>query len=128
MNTIAQQLNVKKFPFEIKDENGSEIYFEDSDGYWFKKEFDSKGNDIYYENSTGYWSKYEYDTQGNEIYLEDSDGVWYKREFDAQGNQIYYENSKGLIVDKRPKPVIELTLEDVAKLAGVSVEQIKIKK
>ena len=84
MKTIAQQLNIKKFPFEIKDENGNEIYYENSCGFWCKKEFDSNGN------------------------------------------KIYYEDSDGKIKDKRPK--IELTLEDIAKLAGVSVEQIKIKK
>ena len=33
MKTIAQQLNVKEFPFEIKDKNGNEIYFETSNRY-----------------------------------------------------------------------------------------------
>ena len=32
MNTIAQQLNIKEFPFRIKDKNGKQIYYEDSDG------------------------------------------------------------------------------------------------
>lgn len=105
MKTIAQQLNIKKFPFRIKDENGNRIYGEDSDGYWSKQEFDSDGNRIYFENSYGFWQKQEYD---------------------SQGNPIYYKDSKGLIKDNRPK--VELTLEDIAKLAGVSVEQIKIKK
>ena len=31
--TIAQQLNIKDFPFEIKDKNGNRIYLENSDGY-----------------------------------------------------------------------------------------------
>jgi hypothetical protein len=53
MKTIAQQLNVKEFPFEIKDSNGKEIYYENSDGFWIKREFDSNGNQIYYENSDG---------------------------------------------------------------------------
>jgi len=52
--TIAKQLNIKKFPFEIKDANG---------------------NCIYIENSAGYWCKSEYDTNGKEIYTETSDGV-----------------------------------------------------
>ena len=30
MKTIAQQLNIKEFPFRIKDKNGNQIYFEDS--------------------------------------------------------------------------------------------------
>ena len=105
MKTIAQQLNIKKFPFKIRDENGNRIYGEDSDGYWSKQEFDSDGNRIYFENSYGFWQKQEYNSNGYEIYYEDADGI---------------------IEDKRPK--IELTLEDIAKLEGVSVEQIKIKK
>jgi len=53
MKTIAQQLNVKEFPFEIKDKNGNQIYSENSTGFWLKREFDSNGNRIYYENSDG---------------------------------------------------------------------------
>ncbi len=53
MKIIAQQLNVKEFPFIIKDSNGNEIYFENSDGVWVKREYDSYGNQIYYENSHG---------------------------------------------------------------------------
>lgn len=53
MKTIAQQLNIKEFPFTIKDSNSREIYYEDSRGFWFKREFDSNGNRIYFENSVG---------------------------------------------------------------------------
>ena len=103
MKTIAQQLNVKEFPFEIKDKNGNEIYSEDSNGYWRKRERDSNGTEIYYENSTGSWCKREYDSNGNEIYYEFSDGYWYKNEYDSNGNLIYWENSYGEIIDNRPK-------------------------
>ncbi len=82
MKTIAQQLNVKEFPFEIKDSSGNIIYFENSDGYWYKCKYDSNSNQIYYEDSYGYW---------------------YKKEYDSNGNQIYYESSNGTIDDKRPK-------------------------
>jgi hypothetical protein len=104
--TIAQFLKVKDFLFKIKDKNGKVIYSEVSNGYWYKR---------------------EYDDQGNEIYIEDSNGYWAKREYDDQGNQIYCEDSKGTIINKRPKPIIELTLEDIAKLKGVDVSQIRIK-
>jgi hypothetical protein len=105
--TIAQQLKIKNFPFIIKDKNGSEIYSEDSDGFWIKREFDSNGNKIYYENSKGYWIK---------------------REFDSNGNRIYVENSEGAIIDNRPKPVMELTLDEIATKFNIPVEQLKIKK
>jgi hypothetical protein len=53
MKTIAQQLNVKDFPFEIRDKNNNQIYFENSNGYWWKQEFDENNNQIYYENLNG---------------------------------------------------------------------------
>jgi len=127
--TIAQFLKVKDFPFKFKDKNGEVIYFEDSNGYWCKREreCDIKGNEIYFEDSNGYWAKREYDIKGNEIYREDSDGYWCKIERDDKGGLIYCEDSKGTIIDKRPKPIIELTLEDIAKLKGVDVSQVRIK-
>jgi len=51
--TIAQQLKVTKFPFVIKNDMGREIYYERSDGYWIKYEYDERGNEIYWENSDG---------------------------------------------------------------------------
>ena len=80
MKTIAQQLNVKDFPLIIKDKNGKEIYHEDSEGWWCRREYNKKSNEIYHETSTGYWCK---------------------REYDKNGNEKYYENSAGLIIDNR---------------------------
>jgi hypothetical protein len=37
--------------------------------------YDINGNEIYYENSTGYWFKREYNLNGNIIYFEDITGV-----------------------------------------------------
>ena len=105
MKTIAQQLNIKEFPFEIKDLNG---------------------NDIYWENSKGYWEKREYNSNNNRIYHENSDGYWEKSEFDSNSNEIYYENSSGEIIDNRPKT--ELTMDQIAEKFGVDVNQLKIKK
>lgn len=51
MKTIAQQLNVKHFPFIINDKNGNEIYKEYSNGYWFSREYDSDGGILYMETS-----------------------------------------------------------------------------
>ena len=84
--TIAQQI---KWDFEtngdliIRDKNGKPIYFEASNEFWAKREYDSQGNQIYYEDSNGYWAK---------------------REYDSRGNVIYFENSLGEIIDNRPKP------------------------
>jgi hypothetical protein len=36
--------------------------------------YNEQDNRVYYENSNGYWYKTEYDEQGNNIYYENSDG------------------------------------------------------
>ena len=84
MKTIAQILkhDFNKGSLSLYDSNVNQIYFEDSDGYWYKREFDSNDNIIYCETSTGYW---------------------YKHEYDSNGNVIYCENSYGEIIDNRPK-------------------------
>ena len=53
MKTIAQQLNVKDFPFKIRDKNGRLMYYENSGGYWCKYKCDSNGEVIYSEDSKG---------------------------------------------------------------------------
>ena len=62
------------FPINIKDSNGKMTYYEDSDNYWFRKEYDSNGNQTYHEDSDNYWHKSEYDSDGNMTYFENSDG------------------------------------------------------
>jgi hypothetical protein len=55
--TIGQWLNwdfKTNGNIEIKDKNGDVIYFEESDGYWFKTEYDSQRNLIYHEDSSGH--------------------------------------------------------------------------
>ncbi len=83
------------FPIEIKNAEGNPTYYEDSNGYWDRRERDSKGNLTYCENSDGYWQKYERDDNGHPIYHEDSNGFWARWERDADGNMDYYENSDG---------------------------------
>ena len=124
--TIAQQLKIKDFPFRINDKNGKGIYYEHSDGYWWKREYDANGNEIYYENADGFWWKSEHDANGNQIYFEDSNGYWRKSEHDSNGKEIYLENSNRVITDNRPKQV-ELTLEQIAAKLGINVGQLRIK-
>jgi len=126
MKTIAQQLNVTAFPFRIKNADGSQIYGEDFDGSWWKREYDSNDNQIYFGNSKGFWCKSEFDANGHEIYFENSDGYWWKSERDSNGNEIYCKYSNGVIVDNRPKQV-ELTLEQIAAKLGINVSQLRIK-
>jgi hypothetical protein len=104
MKTIAQELKIKDFPFEIRDKNNNQIYYEYSNGYWVKREFDSKNNIIYCETSNGYWIKQEYDSNNKEI---------------------YWENSYGTIINNRPKTIPEFTMEELVAKLGYN---FKIKK
>jgi hypothetical protein len=113
--TIAKQLKIKEFPFEIKDSNGKEIYWENSDGHWYKREYDSNGKEIYFENSYGYWIKREWDSKGQVIYFENSNGYWAKSEYDSDNKEIYYENSNGKIIDNRPKTDVQKAIELLTK-------------
>jgi len=108
MKTIAQQLNIKEFPFEIKDADGKEIYREDSDGFWEKWEW-VDGKVICYEDSDGFWEKMEW-AGGEMVYREDSDGFWEKMEW-AGGEMVYREDSDGYIEDNRPKTDVQKAID-----------------
>ena len=62
------------FPIEIEDEKGNRTYYEGSDGFWYRREYDKKGKLTYSENSDGFWYRCEYDKKGKLTYSEDSDG------------------------------------------------------
>jgi hypothetical protein len=51
--TIAEQLGVTKFPFEIRDKRGNVIYRESLSGYWGKWTYDLQDMEVYYEDSEG---------------------------------------------------------------------------
>jgi len=83
------------FPIEINDTKGNRTYYEKSEGYWEKCEYDDNGNRIYFEDSDDYWYKRECDDNGKETYFEDSDGYWCRYEYDDNGKETYFEDSKG---------------------------------
>ena len=85
----------------VFDSNGNILYYEYSNGYWTKREYNSNGNLIYREDSDGSWVRYKYDRNGNKIYYEDSTGLWFKKEYDTNNNKIYHEDSTGVIIDNR---------------------------
>ena len=125
--TLKKSLKNQEFPKELFDKNRNQIYCENSDGYWIKKEYDSNNNEIYYEDSSGYWIKKEFDSNNNLIYWERSNGDWSKSEFDSNNNLIYCEDSDGTIIDNRPKEVKRLTHKEICELIGYNVEIIKEK-
>ena len=78
LSETLKELGIKfTFPVEIVDDNGNVTYYEDSNGWRRKCEFDGNGRQTYYEDSNKFWSKREYDTNGHQTYFEDNNG--YKR-------------------------------------------------
>ena len=74
----------------------SEIYKEQGIDFSFPIEIkDADGRQTYYEDSNGYWSKSVYGVF--EIYFDSLNSRW-KKEFDDDGNCTYYEDSTGFKV------------------------------
>ena len=53
MKKLSTLFNVTDYPFVLYDKNGNRIYFEYSDKFWVRYEYDSNGNVTYSENSEG---------------------------------------------------------------------------
>ena len=53
MKTIANIIHQNNFPLFILDSSENTIYYEQSDEYWCKSEFDDNDNLIYIESSNG---------------------------------------------------------------------------
>lgn len=66
MQTIAEQLEIKDFPFLKKDKQGRIIYLEDENQFWVKFKYNSNGNLTKWQTSKAIiiW---KYDSQGNVI-------------------------------------------------------------
>jgi hypothetical protein len=123
--TIAQELGITKFPFEIKDKMGNLIYLEQENGFWERWEVDLEGRELYYEDSDSFWRKTKRDDNGNRIYYECSDGFWQTWEMDEAGEVIYSANSIGKIIDNRPQlqPAPTITLQHCLD-RGFTVEKV----
>ena len=76
LSEIYKKLGIAfTFPIEINDSNGRKTYYEASDDYWERYEYDANGNPTYSEDSNDVWERWERDADGNMTYYEDSDGV-----------------------------------------------------
>ena len=66
------------FPIQINDAKGNEIYYENSDDYWYRYDRDFKGNEIYYENSEGLKQGTPKSSKTCEGKVVEVDGIKYK--------------------------------------------------
>ena len=89
------------FPIEHEDEDGNRTYRENSDGFWYHREYDKDGNETYYENTDGDWRRREYDKNGNQTYFENSNG--YK-----EGTKCDSCSGKVIEVDGKKYKLMEL--------------------
>jgi hypothetical protein len=97
--TIAQQLNIKDFPFQIFHTkffyNGNPIcpiYYENSNNEWCRNEYDEMGNQTYHINSKGYWEKSEYDGPSRCTRKENSNGYINKHTYNEANLCTYFES------------------------------------
>ena len=102
VKTLGEFFNhdFEKGRFRLYYSEGNTTYWEDSDKNWYRYERDSEGREDYYEDSSKFWRRYERDSEGNETYYEDSCG-----------------NTRGV-----SREVVEMTMEEVEKLAGKRVK------
>lgn len=77
------------------DKNGNTVFYENSNGFWIKDEFDESGKVTLRKTSALSYIKYSYDNYGNLIYMEDSNGNWSKTEYNEKGLPISFKNSYG---------------------------------
>lgn len=66
------------FPIEITDANGYATYYENSDKYWYKYEYDANGYATYFENSDGYKRGIPRSAKTCEGKVVEVDGIKYK--------------------------------------------------
>jgi hypothetical protein len=102
--TIAQmlELDAKEFPLVINDKNDYVIYYENSSGEWYRKEY-FKCIETYYESCDGYWHENKLDYRGNTILHKNSNMYWIRKEYDENNEQIYSIDSTGNVIDNRPR-------------------------
>ena len=85
--------------------------------------FNAAGKQVYYENSKGYWARREYNEADQEVYVQTCTGYWHKCEYNDEGKQFYFENSLGTVRDNRPPKAKIFTDEKGTKYKVVEVTQ-----
>ena len=63
------------FPIEIMEANDRLTYWENSDGFWERFEYNAEGRPTYSENIDEFWQKWGRSTNGRLTSFKNSDGV-----------------------------------------------------
>lgn len=87
----------KEYPVIVRNDNGQEVYREEINGHWVKREYDEKGRQVYWETSSGEWARHRFDDAGNTVWYENSDGYSFVAEYSQNGFRTYYEDSNGKV-------------------------------
>lgn len=125
----ARQQSVNKhFPVVKFNDAGQEIYREEENGYWVKREYDEQGRQVYWETNRGGWAKHQYDDAGNETFYENSDGFWYKAEFSDSGFRTYYEDSNGKVLGSKGVDALVNDASERSKVSEESVDKTVVEK
>jgi hypothetical protein len=77
------------------DENGRELTFKGSSGYWHERTYDLNGRELTFKDSNGYSHERTCDLNGRELTFRNSNGHWYERTYDLNGKELTYKESGG---------------------------------
>ena len=58
-----------------RDEHDNLVYFENANGWWWRKEYDERGNCLYHGDSSGWWVRHTYNENNEKIGYENYLGV-----------------------------------------------------
>jgi hypothetical protein len=83
------------FPIVIKDKNGNEIYYQNSDGYYYERTYSNTHCPLTYKNSNGDWTETTYDEDDNVLTYKKSDGFWAESTYGDDANELTYKDSDG---------------------------------
>lgn len=118
-----------KYPIRLFNGTGNQVYYENSDGFWWKQVYDDKQRIIGFENSSGQKETTTYTDKGKTFsvtfsdktfenwYFDKEDRVtyrynsvneyWFYKNYDSEGNVTYYKNSiDGIVIPEVKETMI----------------------
>ena len=99
---IDKTMNKGYHTIHFFNENDKNVYIEcEFTGKWEKSIYNKWNHVEYFENSDGYSKKWEFDTYGNEIVCGDSNGKWKRTYYNDMGKKIGAQESGGVSYNYR---------------------------
>ena len=92
---LGEHFHKDHFPISVKNAKGNIIYAENINGGWVKIEYNSRQRVTKLRQSDGFYFKNEFDKNGNLLFFENSLNIWRRWSYDECGNLTKYQDSLG---------------------------------